>query len=240
MHQGTEELSVTVDFGAEALPPTPALTALTVYPVDGHRGVPVDFNPSEEEPNPVPGQTLTGYPVSVQVDPRHTFAVRSFELYALAGGTPAAALDAKLLVNSADSKTPKHAAALIPSAPLTPGTTYRAAFSGTVDGTAVSRTWQFTTAPATPVTMTFASPAVPLGGTQRIQLAALDEEKGPYYVCYAPSRMVKSLTHETETELVLTTGGECEPDRPCQITVLATYHSACKDPFAKGSFAVTP
>jgi hypothetical protein len=123
---------------------------------------------------------------------------------------------------------------------LTPGTTYRAAFSGTVDGAAVSRTWQFTTAPATPVTMTFASPAVPLGGTQRIQLAALDEEKGPYYVCYAPSRMVKSLTHETETELVLTTGGECEPDRPCQITVLATYHSACKDPFAKGAFAVTP
>ena len=30
------------------------------------------------------------------------------------------------------------------------------------------------------------------------------------------------------------------PDRPCQITVLATYHSACKDPFATGTFAVTP
>jgi uncharacterized protein YkwD len=237
-HQGTEELSVTVDFGAETLPPAPAPTAPTLYPIDGHRGVPVDFNPSEEEPNPMPGQTLTGYPVSVQVDPRYTFEVTTFELYALTGSAPKRQ-DAKLLSNSTDSRTPKHAAALIPNSPLAPGTRYQAAFSGTVNGAPVSRSWQFTTAPAAPVTITFASPSVPLGATQRIQLAALDEEKGPYYVCYSPSRMVKSLTHETETELVLATGGECEPDRPCQITVLATYHSACKDPFATGTFAVT-
>jgi hypothetical protein len=37
------------------------------------------------------------------------------------------------------------AAAIIPLAPLAAGTTYDVSFSGTVDGTALSKSWSFTT-----------------------------------------------------------------------------------------------
>jgi hypothetical protein len=239
-HRGTEELTVTVDFGAETLPPAPAPDALIVYPIDGHQDVPVDFNPTTEEPCPMPDHRLTGYPVSVQVDPRRVLAVESFALFEATSGNGGLALDAELLTHAADPETPLHAAALIPTSPLRPATTYRVAFSGTVDGVAVSRTWQFATAPAEPVTMTFDAPSVAPGQTQRIELHGLDHEKGTYYVCYTPARLVKSVVHETESSILMTTSTDCAPGTACQVTVMATYHSACTEPFAQATFALAP
>jgi hypothetical protein len=230
-------LNVTVDFGAETLPPPPAPSLLTVYPADGQTGIPTDFDPAEEFPNPMPGHTLVGYPISIQVDARHAFAVKSFELYEVAAQTPPRALDAKLLTHAVDAETPAHAAALIPVSPLAPATIHQLVFSGSVKGMPVSKTWRFMTAPESKVTMSFALPTVAPGGIQQITLDGLDTEKGPYYLCYAPSRLVKSLVHETETQVAMTTSTECEPDTPCQVSVSASYRS-CAKPFAGGTFTI--
>src|SRR5262245_20277472 len=109
---GAEELDVTVDFGAEALPPPHS--AVTVYPVLGETGVPTDFDPAQELPSPMPGHSLVGYPISIQVDARRALAVQSFELYQTAPVASPQALPAKLLTHAVDAETPGHAAALIP------------------------------------------------------------------------------------------------------------------------------
>jgi uncharacterized protein YkwD len=237
-HQGTDELNVTVDFGAETMPPVPSPKELTLYPIDGHRDVPVDFNPTTEEPSPMPDHPLTGFPVSLQVDPRQVLSVDAFALTEASSGNAAPALDAKLLTHAVDPETPTYAAALIPISPLQPGTVYRASFSGAVDGVAVSRTWEFTTTPAVPVTMSFASPAVAPGQTQRVALHGVDAEKGPYYVCYTPARLITSVVHETESDVLMTASAGCSAGEACSVTVTATYHSACADPFAQGVFAI--
>ena len=239
-HKGVDELNVTVDFGAETTPPVPSPTELTLYPIDGQRNVPTDFNPTTEEPSPLPDHPLTGFPVSLQVDPRRVLSVGAFALYEAALGSAAPALDAKLLTHAADPETPTHAAALIPISPFRPGTAYRVSFSGAVDGVAVSRTWQFTTAPAVPVTMLFAAPAVAPGAIQRIVLRDVDPAKGPYYVCYSPARLISSVVHETELDIIMTTSTDCRAGEACSVTVTATYHSACSDPFARGVFAIGP
>ena len=236
-HQGTDELNVTVDFGAETLPPLPPPSLLTVYPAVDQTGVPRDFDPAEEFPNPMPGHTLVGYPISIQVDARHPFEVASFQIYEVAPYTPRRALEAKLLTHAVDAETPAHAAALIPVSPLAPATVHQVVFSGSVNNTPVSKTWQFMTAPESVVMMTFASPSVAAGGIQQIRLDGLDSEKGPYYLCYSPARMVKSLVHETETQIALTTSTECEPGTSCQVSVSASYRS-CAKPFADGTFTI--
>jgi uncharacterized protein YkwD len=236
-HQGTDELNITVDFGAETLPPAPPPSMLTVYPAVGQTGVPPDFDPAEESPNPMPGHTLVGYPISIQVDARHAFAVESFQLYELGAYAPRRALDAKLLTHEVDAETPAHAAALIPVSPLAPATVHQVVFTGSVNKTPVSMTWQFMTAPESVVTMKFASPSVAPGGIQQIRLDGLDSEKGPYYLCYSPARLVRSLVHETETQIAVTTSNACDPDASCQVSVSASYRS-CAKPFASGTFTI--
>lgn len=237
-HQGTDELSVTVDFGTETAPPLPDPSDLTLYPIDGHQGVPLDFDPQQEFPSPMPGHTLVAYPVSVQVDSRHTLVVDTFEIYAVTGGKRGPRLDAKLLAHSVDEETPDHAAALIALAPFAPSTTYEAVFAGSVNGVNVSRTWRFTTAANAPVSMRFASPSVAPGGIQTVILDGIDSEKGSYYTCYKPARLVASLKHETETEMTMTTSSECQLESGCQVTVMTTYHSDCSKPFATGTFTI--
>ena len=107
------------------------------------------------------------------------------------------ALDARLLEHSVNAETPAHAAALIPVSPLAHGATYQVSFAGSVSGAKISKTWQFTTAPAIPVTMSFGSPSVQPGGTQTVTLKGLDGDKGPYHVCYGPAELVTSLKYET-------------------------------------------
>jgi hypothetical protein len=236
---GAEELRVTVDFGAETLPSAPPSADLTIYPVDGHKNVRVDFDPSEEEPNPMPGHTLVGYPISVQVDPRHTLEVESFKLSRVNPGGSASALDTLLLQHAVNAETPAHAAALIPVSPLAHGATYRVSFAGSVSGAKISKTWQFTTAPDIPVTMSFGSPAVQPGGTQTVTLEGLDSDKGSYHVCYGPAQLVTSLKYETQSQLTMTIGPACEGGTTCEVHLVASYHSACATPFAQGSFTIS-
>jgi uncharacterized protein YkwD len=237
-HQGVDELNVTVDFGAETLPPSPPPSLLTVYPADTQTGIPTDFDPAEEFPNPMPGHKLVGYPVSIQVDARQAFTVQSLELYEMAPNASPRALDAKLLTHARDAETPAHAAALIPVSPLAPLTIHQVMFSGSVNGIPVSRTWQFLTAPEQTVTMNFASPTIAPGGVQQVALEGLDSEKGPYYLCYAPARLVKGLVYESETQIAMTTSTDCEPNSSCQVSVSASYRS-CTKPFAGGTFTIT-
>jgi hypothetical protein len=129
---------------------------------------------------------------------------------------------------------------LIPLAPLASSTTYEVVFSGSVAGTAVSRRWRFTTAAWVAPTLTFASPTVPPGGTQRATLTGLDLDKGNYYVCHGPPHLVTSLAFEGEATFVLRTSSDCAAGRSCEVVVATSYHSSCASPFAQGAFAIAP
>ena len=238
-NQGAEELDVTVDFGAGDLTRSPISTSLTLYPFDGQQHVPTDFDPAQESPDPMPGHTLVGYPLSVQADSRGTVKVKLFELQDISSADRPRRVDAKLLTHSANAETPVNAAALIPIEPLAPGTAYQASFAGSINGEPVSKVWRFNTADVRAVTMTFGSPVVAAGGVQQVKLHGLDSEKGAYYLCYSPARLVRSLQHETETQFSMTTSTACDADNSCQVTVQATYHSTCTQPFAVGTFNVS-
>jgi hypothetical protein len=188
----------------------------------------------------MPGHTLVGYPISIQVDEPYPLMVHSFGLHAVGPGNPGPALPARLLTHAVDPETPANAAALIPLSPLSPSTTYQVILAGTVAGTSVSRSWRFTTATWVVPTLTFASPTVPPGGTQRATLTGLDIEKGDYYVCHGPPHLVASLVFEGEAEFVLTTSSNCASGRSCEVIVATSYHSSCAAPFAQGSFTIAP
>ena len=144
-----------------------------------------------------------------------------------------------MLTHAVDAETPINAAALIPIAPLAPGTAYQANFAGSINGEPVSKVWKFNTADLRAVTMTFSSPVVAAGSVQQVKLHGLDREKGAYYLCYSLARLVRSLQHETETQFSMTTSTGCDADNSCQVTVQATYHSTCTQPFAVGTFNVS-
>jgi hypothetical protein len=238
--QGSDVLDATVDFGSLTASPARPASALTLYPAAGQQGVPLDFDPAHESPNPMPGHALVGYPISVQADDSYTLAVHTLDLHAVGGGGPGPALPARLLTHALDAETPASAAALIPLAPLASSTTYEVVFSGSVAGTAVSRRWRFTTAAWVAPTLTFASPTVPPGGTQRATLTGLDLDKGNYYVCHGPPHLVTSLAFEGEATFVLRTSSDCAAGRSCEVVVATSYHSSCASPFAQGAFAIAP
>jgi Cysteine-rich secretory protein family len=238
--QGSDVTDVTVDFGSLAERPAQPPSALTLYPVADQQGVPLDFDPTHESPNPMPGRPLVGYPISIQVDAHYTLGVRSFTLHAVIGGKRGPALPARLLTHGADLETPAYGAALVPLSPLSPSTTYEAAFSGSAAGAAISRSWRFTAAAQVVPRLRFASSTVRPGGTQRVTLTGLDLEKGDYYVCHGPPQLVTSLTFEGEATFVLTTSRDCAPGRSCEVIVATSYLSSCAVPFAKGSFTIGP
>jgi len=235
-HRGVETLNVTVDFGA--LTPPPPTGTLVLYPIDRQEGVPADFDPAHESPNPMPGRVLVGYPVSVQTDSIRKLRVNTFAMYEMGENEALSPIETRLLTNDVDAETPTFGAAIIPAAPLKPGTRYRLAFSGSIDGNPVARNWEFTTAAASPVVMEFAHATVPRGGSQTANLRNLDDQMGPFYVCYGPQRHVKSLVQETESELSIALTDACPTGSVCRVQVIATYSSSCAKPFASGSFAI--
>lgn len=114
---------------------------VVVYPVNGQTAVPVNFMSDSESPDPVPDRNEVGYPISVHANNSSTIAVNSFTVRARGGMD----LPVRLLTKAADAETPKAAAAIIPLAKLAGGTVYDVSFNGTVDGTAIARSWSFTT-----------------------------------------------------------------------------------------------
>ena len=133
---------LSADFAASAgFGPGLGAGAVAGYPFDGQSAVPTVFYSDNEAPDPVPDQNAVGYPVSVQADINRTLLVQSFTLRPLGGATMAT----RLLSAATDAETPASAAAIIPLAVLAGHTTYQVQFSGTLDGSAVTLAWTFTT-----------------------------------------------------------------------------------------------
>jgi tetratricopeptide (TPR) repeat protein len=114
-------------------PPTP-------FPADGQKNVPAIFT-DNEIPDPVPtGQPrTTGYPVTVNFDPRVTVSVAAFTLTD-ASGRP---VDGYKLNPGAPTE---NCASLLPVTPLTAGAVYTAHIAGTNTDGPFDITWRFTVA----------------------------------------------------------------------------------------------
>ena len=120
-----------------------AAGTMATWPVNGQTGVQVNFMSNTEEPDPVPDVNEVGYPISVHTNLTRKLTVQSFTVRARNGS---ANLATRLLMQSNDTNTTSPSvAAIIPLAPLSANTVYDVSFSGAIDGTAISRTWSFTT-----------------------------------------------------------------------------------------------
>ncbi len=141
--QGDQGVTV-INFGTRKFPrPTAPPGWVGMYPFDGQAGIAVDFFSDEESPDPVSNLNRVGYPVSLHIDDARVLSVTSFTL-APAGGS---AVQAQLLTKAGgDAHMPASAAAIVPLNVLSYGTTYEAKFSGNADGQPLARTWRFTTA----------------------------------------------------------------------------------------------
>jgi uncharacterized protein YkwD len=115
--------------------------ALAGWPYSGQTAVATNFFSDFESPDPVAGQNEVGYPISVHADINVALTVQSFTIKPRGG----ADLSVKLLSASSDLDTPRSAAAIIPLAVLRGATTYDVSFSGTTDGSPITKTWSFTT-----------------------------------------------------------------------------------------------
>lgn len=156
---------LTIDLGNQQVPAAGSPAGwVGTYPYDGQTGVQIDFYSDSESPDPVAGANRVGYPVSIHAGYGSTLAVTSFTL-ATAGGT---SVPVTLLTAATDSHTPTSAAAMIPLSVLTPGQTYRASFSGRIDGVSTTKSWQFTAAPLANVTFSPADICVPVGQTRNV------------------------------------------------------------------------
>ena len=114
-----------------------ARNTLATWPFNGQTQVTPNFFSNTEEPDPVPNQNEVGYPISVHANLDATVAVTSFTVRPRGG--------ANLSTQRVDPSGNKTAAAIVPLQPLRAATTYDVSFSGTVNGTPVTRDWSFTT-----------------------------------------------------------------------------------------------
>lgn len=116
--------------------------SVVVWPFSGQTQVTPNFFSDYESPDPVPNVNEVGYPISVHANINAVLTVQSFTVRQKGAS---ADLNVRLLTRDVDPETPRSAAAIVPLARLASGTSYDVSFTGTVDGTPVSRTWTFTT-----------------------------------------------------------------------------------------------
>lgn len=114
---------------------------VAAWPFNGQVSVPRNFFSNTESPDPVPDRNEVGYPISVHTNIDMTIAVTSFTVRPRGG----AELAVRLLNYPNDAHTGRSSAAIIPLLPLLANTVYDVSFTGTAGGSAVSRTWSFTT-----------------------------------------------------------------------------------------------
>lgn len=227
---------LTMDMGAQKVN---LATALTLYPADQQTGVAVAFNPNTESPNPAPGYTVVGYPISLQTGWQSTVVPKTFTVTAVGGnGTP---ITSKILQSSTDAETPAWATALVPLTPLTYDTTYQVNFTGTVDGLSVARTWQFRTKPYVAPTLTFTPNPVVAGQVTSGTLSNMDTQTDTsYYVCYSSSALVSSIQFVTYSRFdVQTRAGGCTASS-CPLAISVTRDQACSNIIAQSTVTVTP
>lgn len=128
----------TIDFSSGGA--TPAATAVSTWPVDGDTAVWTTFRCASEIPNPLPGQTYAGYPISLTG--AKALAITE---HAITQGTNT--IDHAFLTKVTDGAglIPDSQVYLIPKNPLLKSTRYDVKVSGTVGGAAFTQTWSFTT-----------------------------------------------------------------------------------------------
>lgn len=128
----------TVDFSSGGSAPSP--TAVATWPVDGDTGVWTTFRCASEIPNPLPGQTLAGYPISLTGAGNLTITEREIT-------QAGAVVEHVFLAKGSDSTglIPASQAYLIPKAPLMRSTKYDVHVKGTVGTTPFDLAWSFTT-----------------------------------------------------------------------------------------------
>jgi uncharacterized protein YkwD len=116
---------------------------IVTWPGDGKTGIVTNFFSDYEAPDPVDGVNEVGYPISVHADADVTLTVTGFSVKPRGGAN----LAVKLLSFAADpGKTTTHsAAAIVPMTVLAAATVYDVTFSGTADGSAITKSWSFTT-----------------------------------------------------------------------------------------------
>jgi uncharacterized protein YkwD len=120
-----------------------AAGTVVTWPFNGQTQVTPNFFSDYEEPDPVPNANEVGYPVSVHTNLTRKLTVQSFTIHAHGSSSN---LPTRLLAQGQDANTTtQSAAAIVPLSPLASGTTYDVSFTGTVDGTQVTRNWSFTT-----------------------------------------------------------------------------------------------
>ena len=118
------------------------------YPADSQTGIPLST--SLETPNPFPDVTYselaskTSYPVSVASQEYTSLTVGAFTITEAGQST---ALPGRIMTQANDQNNMiwKNVAFFIGGAPFKANTTYNAAFSGTVNGAAINKTWSFST-----------------------------------------------------------------------------------------------
>ena len=100
-----------------------------IYPIDGQREVPIDFDSDTEWPDPAPSHGVVGYPVTVTVAAET--AVGGYNPYALfiieATLTDESGREIDCIVSDPDDDDYlNNTAFMLPISPLSPSTTYTA------------------------------------------------------------------------------------------------------------------
>lgn len=128
----------TVNFSNGGAAPSP--TTVSTWPVDGDKDIWTTFRCASEIPNPLPGQTYAGYPVSLTGASKLTVTE-----HVISQG--AATVEHVFLTRTTDSTglIPDTQVYLIPKAPLAKSTTYTVKVKGTVGTTPFDMTFAFAT-----------------------------------------------------------------------------------------------
>jgi uncharacterized protein YkwD len=134
------------DMGCKVNAPGLAAGTLVAFPADGQVDPYPYWEVGLEVPNPLPSLangTQIGGPISVTTRTGDALVTTSFTL--TQNSTP---VKSQVLNSQNDSQVPANNAFLVPLAPLKlGGLAYTASYTGTVNGTLVSKTWTFTTPP---------------------------------------------------------------------------------------------
>lgn len=128
----------TIDFSSGGATPSP--TAISTWPVDGDTGVYTTFRCASEIPNPIPGATYAGYPVSITGGGALNVSAHTIE-------GPSGAVDHVFITKATDGAglVPDSQVYLIAKTPLAKSTKYHVHVTGTVSGSPFTADFVFTT-----------------------------------------------------------------------------------------------
>lgn len=124
--------------------------AVASYPCQGAQHVRADFQPATESPNPFPDVTdralRYGTPVYFRADEGSTLAVSSASITRQSDGA-ALAFRSLTMGNDPAGQLGRHEFFMVPIAPLAVGVGYTVTVTGTVDGSAFTKSFTFQPAP---------------------------------------------------------------------------------------------